>query len=63
MLAVGIYLVVTAQALDFITQFEYANGAIILIVAGVITAAIAAVGFIGAVWKLRPVLAIVSAAG
>ena len=56
----GIYLVVTAQDLDFITEFEYVNGAIILIVAGVVTAIIAALGFIGACLKWRPLLAIVS---
>ena len=59
-LAVGIYLIVTAQTLDFVTGIEYANGAILLIVAGVVTALIAALGFIGACLKWRPLLAIVS---
>ena len=61
-LALGIYLLVEGQTYDFVTGREAASGAALLVASGVITFCIAAVGFVGACFKWRPFLGIVSTA-
>lgn len=54
--AVGVYLIVESQSYSFITGSDFASGAALLIVSGIVTAFIAALGFVGACLKWRPLL-------
>ncbi|XP_011404718.1 PREDICTED: CD63 antigen-like [Amphimedon queenslandica] len=56
--ALGIYLQVTTQTYSFFTGSDVVSGAVLLIVAGLITGIIAGLGFVGACMKWRPLLVI-----
>ena len=55
----GSYLVHTGSDLDFFTGSRFFSGAVILIVAGIVTVLISCVGIIGAVLLLKFLLGIV----
>lgn len=59
-LAVGIWALVANQDFAVVTGNSIASGAAILIVAGIVTLIICIIGIIGAIFKLRPMLLIVS---
>ena len=56
----GIYLLVSNQSFAFVTGSTILSGAVIILIAGIVTAIIAALGFLGALFKWRPLLLIVS---
>ena len=58
--AIGIYTVVEGQNYSLVTGNDVISGGAILIAAGVVTMIITFVGIIGAIFKLRPLLALVS---
>lgn len=58
--AVGIWAIVQDQNYSFVTGNTIISGAGILIFAGIVTMIICVVGILGAVFKLRPLLVIVS---
>lgn len=59
--AIGIWAIVQDQNYAFITGNNIASGAAILIAAGIATMIICFVGILGAIFKARPLLILVSA--
>lgn len=59
-LGVGIWAVVQEQNYSFVTDNDIASGGAILIAAGAVTLIITFVGILGAIFKWRPLLILVS---
>ena len=60
MFAIGIWAVVIGSNFSFVTGNDIISGAVLLIVAGIITFVICVVGILGAIFKARPLLVVVS---
>lgn len=60
MFGIGIWAVVENQDFEFITGNAIASGGGILIVAGIVTMGVCVVGIVGAIFKARPLLVVVS---
>ena len=58
--AIGIWAIVEDQNYSFVTGNNIVSGAAILIAAGIITFIICVIGILGAIFKLRPLLVVVS---
>ncbi len=61
--SIGVWAIVAESDFSFITGNAIVSGAAILIVAGIVTIIICVVGILGAIFKARPLLAVVSEGG
>lgn len=60
LIGVGSWLIATDDNYSFITGSGIVSGASLLIIAGIVTVIICAAGIFGAIFKLRPILVVVS---
>ena len=60
LIGVGSWAIARGDTFSFVTGSNVFSGAALLIVAGIVTVLICATGIFGAIFKLRPILVIVS---
>ena len=59
-IAIGIFLLATNSPYTFVTGNSIVSGAVLILISGLVTGIIAVVGFVGAAFKWRPLLLVVS---